>query len=84
MKAVSIRMRPNQRDLIDQAADISGKTRTSFMLDAACANATDILLDQRLFQLDAENFTRFNAILEAPVKDNPALRRVLSTRAPWE
>ncbi len=82
--AISLRVSSSQRNLIDQAAEICGKNRTSFMVEAACADATNVLLDQRLFQLDKESFARFNAVLDAPVKDNPALRRVLNTKAPWE
>ncbi|MCH7741349.1 MAG: DUF1778 domain-containing protein [Proteobacteria bacterium] len=82
--AISIRVQPSQLNLIDQAAEVSGKNRTSFMLEASCANATNVLLDQRLFHLDEEAFSRFQAMLDAPVKDNPALRRVLNSKAPWE
>lgn len=82
--AISLRVSSSQRNLIDQAAEISGKNRTSFMVEAACADATSVLLDQRLFQLDKRSLARFKAILDAPVKDNPALRRVLNSKAPWE
>ena len=82
--AISIRVQPRQLDLIDQAAEVLGKNRTSFMLEASCAKATNILLDQRLFHLDEEAFNQFQAMLDAPVKDNPALRRVLNSKAPWE
>ena len=82
--AISIRVQPSQLNLIDQAAEVSGKNRTSFMLEASCANATNVLLDQRLFHLDEEAFSQFQAMLDAPVKDNPALRRVLNSKAPWE
>ena len=53
------------------------------MLDAATREATAVLLDRRLFQLDPREFKRFAAALDAPPKDNPQLRRLLSTKAPW-
>jgi uncharacterized protein (DUF1778 family) len=82
--AISLRIKERQLDLINQAAEISGKSRSSFMLDASCENAINILLDQRLFRVDEEKFQQFQDVLDAPVEDNPALRAVLSHKAPWE
>jgi uncharacterized protein (DUF1778 family) len=70
--------------LIDRASQICGKSRTDFVLEAACREAENILLDQRLFLLDKQAFADFEAALSAPVKDNPALRKLLATPAPWE
>lgn len=33
--AINLRARPDQRDLIDQAAAVLGKTRSDFMLETA-------------------------------------------------
>lgn len=82
--AISLRVPPSQLSLIDQAADACGKSRTSFMIEASCLDATNILLDQNLFQLDEQRYARFQEALDAPVADNAALRRVLETKAPWE
>ena len=54
------------------------------MINASCAKATNVLLDQRLFNLDKDPFDRFQGILNEPVRDNAALRKVLETKAPWE
>ncbi len=81
---INLRALPTQRQLIDRACEVSGKKITSFMLDAACKEAENVLLDQRLFALDDEAFAAFEAALDAPVKDNPALRSLLATKAPWE
>ena len=52
-KSVPLNMRVDfkKRDLIDVAAAISGSDRTSFILDAACKKAEEVILDQRLFVL---------------------------------
>lgn len=44
--AINLRALPQQRDLIDQAAQMLGKNRSDFMLEAACERAQSILLDQ--------------------------------------
>jgi uncharacterized protein (DUF1778 family) len=81
---INLRALPAQRALIDRASKVLGKTRTEFVLEAACREAENVLLDQRLFVLGDEAYAAFEAALAAPVKDNPALRRLLTTPAPWE
>ena len=54
------------------------------MLEAACREAENILLDQRLFLVDDKARQAFEALIDAPVKDNPALRKLLHDKAPWE
>ena len=81
---INLRTDESRRALIDRAAEMVGKNRSEFMLDAATHAATNVLLDQRLFQLDAATFKRFVAALDAPPKLNPALRKLLSDKAPWE
>ncbi len=49
--AINLRARPEQRDLIDQAARLLGKNRSDFMLEAACDRAQAVMLDQVFFSL---------------------------------
>lgn len=81
---INIRAQRRQRDLIDQAAERLGKTRSDFMLETACREAEDVLLDQRVFTLDAETFQKFQAMLDAPPSENPKLRQLMAAKAPWE
>jgi uncharacterized protein (DUF1778 family) len=81
---INLRARSSQRNLIDKAAAMLNKNRSDFMLEAACKAAENVLLDQRLFLVDESAFRAFEALIEAPVKDNPALRRLLKQKAPWE
>jgi len=81
---INIRARRTQRDLIDKAASMLNKNRSDFMLEAACREAENVLLDQRLFLVDDNAWQAFKALIDAPVKDNPALRKLLNNKAPWE
>jgi uncharacterized protein (DUF1778 family) len=83
---VTINLRANQRQraLIDQAAETLGKNRSDFMLEAACRAADTVLLDRRLFLLDDKGAKRFTAALDKAPADNPKLRRLLTSKAPWE
>ena len=81
---ISIRAKAGQRDLIDQAADRLGRSRSDFMLEAACRQAEDVLLDQTYFALDAERFAAFQAMLDQPPAPTDRLRRTLKAAAPWD
>jgi uncharacterized protein (DUF1778 family) len=83
-KAINIRTSADQRDLIDQAARAVGKSRSDFMIEAACREATNVLLDQRFFFLDEEEFAWFQAMLDSPPPPTDQLRKLLQTKAPWE
>ena len=79
---ISIRAKAGQRDLIDQAADRLGRSRSDFMLEAACRQAEDVLLDQTYFALDAKSFAAFQAMLDRPPAPTDRLRRTLKARVP--
>jgi uncharacterized protein (DUF1778 family) len=81
---INIRAKRTQRELIDQAAELQGKSRSDFMLESACREAEDVLLDQRVFTFDAVTFQKFQALLDAPPGENPKLRKLMATKAPWE
>ena len=82
--AINIRAKARQRDLIDQAAERLGRSRSDFMLEAACREAEDVLLDQTFFTVDAGTFARCLALLDKPLPPTDKLRRLLKTKAPWE
>lgn len=47
--AINLRALPEQRELIDQAASALSKTRSDFMLEAACERAQSVLLNEVFF-----------------------------------
>ncbi|HXR39370.1 MAG TPA: DUF1778 domain-containing protein [Terracidiphilus sp.] len=81
---INLRVTRSQKALIDRAAEAQGRSRSDFMLDAACREAESVLLDQRYFHMDDEAFQCFVDLLDAPLKDNPGLTRLLKTKAPWD
>lgn len=81
---ISLRTPPSQRELIDRAARLQGKSRTDFMLEASREKAEQVLLDQTLFTVTAKQYKAFVALMEAPLADNPGLKRLLAKRAPWD
>jgi len=81
---INLRAPAAQRELIDRAASLQGKTRTEFMLEAAREKAQQVLLDQAMFVVSPAQYKAFVALMEAPLSGNAAVRRLLSKRSPWD
>ena len=81
---INILAKPNQRALIDRAAQLQGKSRSEFMLESAYQKAQDVLLDRCFFGLDEIKFKQFLALLDAPPTQNQKLNALLKTKSPWD
>lgn len=81
---INLRAQPSQRDLIDRAAELQGKSRSEFMLESACQKARDVILDRCFFGLDELKFKQFLALLDAPPTPNSQLKTLLKTKSPWD
>lgn len=82
--SISLRVPESVLGLITTAATVLGKSRTEFMLESARQNATDVLLDQRLFDLTPDHHAAFMAVLADPPAPNAALKKLMASAAPWE
>lgn len=81
--AINLRIEPKVRQLIDDAAAMLGKTRTEFMVESARQQAIEVLLDQRLFELDPDRFGAFVDALDNPPAPGPKLRALLGRTPAW-
>ena len=81
---INMRVEPGQHALLTRAAEVLNKDRSAFILDVACREAENVLLDRRFFQLNDEEFVAFESALEAPVLDNAKLKALLERSSPWE
>jgi len=81
---INMRVEPSQHALLTKAAAVLHKDRSAFILDVACREAENVLLDQRLFYLEDDDFNLFEAALDAPLPDNEKLRALLAEASPWE
>ncbi|MEJ2425409.1 MAG: DUF1778 domain-containing protein [Candidatus Thiodiazotropha sp.] len=81
---INMRVEPSQHALLTKAAALLHKDRSAFILDVACREAENVLLDQRLFQLSDRDFKAFEAALEAPIPENAKLKALLNEEFPWE
>ena len=83
-ETLNVRVKSEDRYLIDRAARLLGKSRTDFLLETARRAAQDALLDQTLFKVSRSIYAEFVARLDAPPAANDRLRRTMTTPAPWE
>lgn len=82
--AVNLKVRSETRALIDRAAQMQGRTRSDFMIDASRRAAEEAILDQTLIAVDREAYDKFLAILDAPPAPNEALRRTMRATPLWD
>lgn len=81
---LNIRIKPATRNLIDRAAEVLGKTRTDFMLEASERRAEEVLLDRTKFTVSPEIYAEYLARLDAPAQPNERLKRAMTTNAQWK
>jgi uncharacterized protein (DUF1778 family) len=75
---LDLRLTPAAKRLLQTAATASRRSVSEFVLESALARAEETLPDRRHFALDAEKWAQFLAALDAPTRDLPRTRRLLS------
>jgi uncharacterized protein (DUF1778 family) len=83
-ETLNLRIRPEERSLIDRAAASLGKTRTDFVLEAARGAAEQTLVERAFLQVDSKAYAAFLKRLDAPPRPNARLKRSLRTPPPWD
>ncbi len=81
---LNLRATEQQRQLIDRAAEVLGKSRSEFMLESAVRAAEDVMLDQTYFVLGDEAFDEFMSRLEQPPPPPEALRKLMRGELDWD
>jgi uncharacterized protein (DUF1778 family) len=81
---VNVRLSHQARELIDQAADALGKSRSEFIVESARAHAIEVMLDKRIFPLGSEQYAAFIALLDARPAPNEKLKKLMKSKSPWE
>ena len=79
---VNMLIRGDNRDLIDKAADVRGKSRTEFMVEASLREAEDTLLDQTLVRVDKKTYNHFLNVLDRP-PSGKGFERLMQASKPW-
>jgi uncharacterized protein (DUF1778 family) len=83
-ETLNIRIKLDERTLIDKAAKMRGKNRTDFILEAARLAAEKALLDQLIINASPQAYAEFLVKLENSPSPNKHLRKTMQTAAPWD
>lgn len=81
---VSLRMPLQTKALIEWAAHTVHKTFSAFVTESASQHAVDVLLDQRVFNLSADQVEAFARVLDNPPAPTEKLRELMQSKSPWE
>jgi uncharacterized protein (DUF1778 family) len=81
---LNLRIKPEIRGLIDQAAQATGKTRTDFVLDAARHAAEEALLDRTHILVSLDAHAAFLKRLDAPPQPGARLRQTMQKPPAWD
>jgi uncharacterized protein (DUF1778 family) len=72
------------KELIEKAATSINKTFSAFVIESAREHAIDVLLNQTVFNLSAEQAEAFAQVLDNPPAPTEKLRELMKSKAPWE
>lgn len=82
-ETINLRMDARTRDIISRAAEVSGKSLTAFMTEAAYVSAQKELLEQRFVGVEATVFDTVEDLLAEPAKINDQLVEMFKSNREW-
>jgi uncharacterized protein (DUF1778 family) len=80
---LQLRVTPQQREIIESAAEFRHETITDYVVRHAVSAAKEDLADRRYFTIDEAAWAEFDALLERPPVYKPRLGKLLAQPAPW-
>ena len=75
---LNIRVSEHEKEVLTKAAEAMHTTVSNFVLQRAYAEAQTVLAEQNRFRLSDQKWRQFCKALDAPPKDIPALRKLLT------
>ena len=81
---LSVRVSPNERVLLEAAAQHARTNLSDFIRRKAIEAAETDLLERRIVTIPAEQWEKVEAWVDAPAKEVPALRKLSATGPAWQ
>ncbi len=72
------RVSPAADRLVRQAAEVTHRSLTDFVVEAAVVEAERVLADRTRFVLDVERWNQFGELLDRPVQEKPGLQKLFA------
>ena len=82
-ETLNLRIKPERRRLIEEAAALQGKTKTEFILDAASRAAEEAFIDRSVLMVSREAYDAFLERLDEPPAPNERLLKTMAASKPW-
>jgi len=82
--SVTMRMPQQTKELIEKAATTVNKSFSAFVVESAREQAVDVLLNQTVFNLSADQAEAFAQVLDNPPAPTEKLKALMQSKAPWE
>jgi len=76
-RRIDLRLTEPQKELIEEAAALTGRTVTDFSTDALTREAHEVIRRERMLRVDAEAFDAFAAELDRPAQTIDGLASLL-------
>ena len=81
---LSVRVSASERDLLEFAAEQARTSLSDFVRRKALEAAEMDVLEHRVVTIPAEDWDKFEAWVNTPAKDVPALRKLATSRPAWQ
>lgn len=75
---LELRITPEQKNLLEEAAAAGARSVTDFVLESASAAAHDVLADRSRFVLSPEKWSELSAAMDRPARIMPDLATFLA------
>ena len=74
---LDVRVSPAAKAKLQAAASAAHRSMSDFVMESALSRAEEMLVERRIFALDAEKWTEFQSALDAPTRPLPRLKALL-------
>jgi uncharacterized protein (DUF1778 family) len=81
---LDLRLTPDAKRVIAEAARASRRSVSEFVLESALARAEETLPDRRAFGLNAEEWEKFLDALDAPARPLPRVKKLFASPSVFE
>lgn len=83
-RILSVRVSPQERDLLQIAANRAHSSVSDFVRHNALEAAAQVLMERRIIQIPAEAWDEIDAYLAAPAKQKPELQSLAHHKTAWQ
>ena len=81
---LDLRLSLNAKQVLQEAAVASSCSVSEFVLKSALTRAEETLADRRSFSLNPDQWKLFTALLDAPPRDLPQVKKLFQTTSLFE